>query len=78
MVNGSATTQQAVSLPIMGQPTVPVPAVPAPVIPNPASEFIGYPSECLLLKNMFDPATEVSDFLALSTTNLHEVLISIF
>ncbi|XP_044469984.1 RNA-binding protein 39-like [Mangifera indica] len=58
MVNGSAANQQVVSLPVIGQPAVPIPAVTAPVIPAPVSEFIGYPSECLLLKNMFDPAAE--------------------
>ncbi|KAH9669347.1 splicing factor CC1-like protein [Citrus sinensis] len=57
-VNGSAVNQQAISLPVVGQPAVPVPAVTAPVIPNMAAEFIGSPSECLLLKNMFDPAME--------------------
>lgn len=59
MMNGAATNPQAISLPINGQPAAPVSAIPAPVIPSPATEFIGYPSECLLLKNMFDPATEV-------------------
>ncbi|KAL9459339.1 hypothetical protein AB3S75_002688 [Citrus x aurantiifolia] len=58
-VNGSAVNQQAISLPVVGQPAVPVPAVTAPVIPNMAAEFIGSPSECLLLKNMFDPAMEM-------------------
>ncbi|KAK2656078.1 hypothetical protein Ddye_009130 [Dipteronia dyeriana] len=58
MVNGSAANQQAINMPIIGQPAVAAPAIPAPVIPSPATEFIGYPSECLLLKNMFDPATE--------------------
>ncbi|KAJ0039480.1 hypothetical protein Pint_27049 [Pistacia integerrima] len=58
MVNGSAANQQSVSLPVIGQSAVPIPAVTAPVIPAPVSEFIGYPSECLLLKNMFDPVTE--------------------
>ncbi|KAK1586807.1 hypothetical protein Q3G72_006319 [Acer saccharum] len=58
MVNGSAANQQAINMPIMGQPAVAASAIPVPVIPSPATEFIGYPSECLLLKNMFDPATE--------------------
>ncbi|KAI9165885.1 hypothetical protein LWI28_022274 [Acer negundo] len=58
MVNGSAANQQAINMPIMGQPAVAASSIPAPVIPSPATEFIGYPSECLLLKNMFDPATE--------------------
>ncbi|KAL6977381.1 hypothetical protein U1Q18_026181 [Sarracenia purpurea var. burkii] len=51
--------QQATVLPINGQTAVPAPALPA-VVTSVASEPIGIPSECLLLKNMFDPATEVS------------------
>jgi len=35
-----------------------VPALPAQAIPTPAAEPVGNPTECLLLKNMFDPATE--------------------
>ncbi|XP_044463576.1 RNA-binding protein 39-like [Mangifera indica] len=58
MVNGTVANQQAVSFPVIGPSAVPIPAVTAPVIPAPVSEFIGYPSECLLLKNMFDPAAE--------------------
>lgn len=75
MVNGSAANQQAVSLPVIGQSAVPIPAVTTPVIPAPVSEFIGYPSECLLLKNMFDPATEVCDFLVLLSAYFYGVLI---
>lgn len=75
MVNGSAANQQVVSLPVIGQPAVPIPAVTAPVIPAPVSEFIGYPSECLLLKNMFDPATEVCDLLVLLSAHFYELLI---
>lgn len=58
MVNGSPANQQSISMPIMGPSAVAASAIPAPVIPSPAAEFIGYPTECLLLKNMFDPATE--------------------
>ncbi|KAK8631788.1 hypothetical protein V6N13_028567 [Hibiscus sabdariffa] len=52
LVNGSAPTQQTVTLPVNGQG-----AYPAPVL-APALDPIGQPSECLLLKNMFDPSTE--------------------
>lgn len=76
MVNGSAANQQSISMPIMGQSAVAASAIPAPVIPSPAAEFIGYPSECLLLKNMFDPATEVCDLLALFSALFYEGLIS--
>ncbi|KAJ6412930.1 hypothetical protein OIU84_005872 [Salix udensis] len=57
LLNGSASNQQAISLPINGQTAIGA-AAPAPVLPSPAYEPIGQPSECLLLKNMFDPATE--------------------
>lgn len=50
-LNGSAPSQSAINLPVNGQA-----AVSAPVIP------VGTPSECLLLNNMFDPATEVCYF----------------
>uniref|UniRef100_A0A6M2EDS5 RRM domain-containing protein n=1 Tax=Populus davidiana TaxID=266767 RepID=A0A6M2EDS5_9ROSI len=58
LLNGSASNQQAVSLPIIGQTAIGAAALPAPVLSSPAYEPIGQPSECLLLKNMFDPATE--------------------
>ncbi|KAF9682436.1 hypothetical protein SADUNF_Sadunf05G0108700 [Salix dunnii] len=57
LLNGSASNQQAISLPINGQTAIGA-AAPAPVLSSPAFEPIGQPSECLLLKNMFDPATE--------------------
>ncbi|KAL4333626.1 hypothetical protein GQ457_07G004600 [Hibiscus cannabinus] len=53
LVNGSAPTQQTVTLPVNGQG-----AYPAPVMSTTALDPIGQPSECLLLKNMFDPSTE--------------------
>lgn len=53
VVNGSVPAQQAVSLPIGA------PVLPAQVMPTPMVEPVGSPSECLLLKNMFDPTTEV-------------------
>ncbi|KAA8546936.1 hypothetical protein F0562_003365 [Nyssa sinensis] len=52
--NGSAPNQQAVSLPISG----PAAALQGQIVASLAPEPIGNPSECLLLKNMFDPATE--------------------
>jgi RNA-binding protein 39 len=59
MLNGSAPNPQAISLPVNGQAAVSVPALPGQTIPTPATEPVGSPSECLLLKNMFDPATEM-------------------
>ncbi|KAK9991211.1 hypothetical protein SO802_026196 [Lithocarpus litseifolius] len=59
VVNGPAPNAQAMGLPINGQAAVSVPALPAQAILTPAAEPVGTPSECLLLKNMFDPATEV-------------------
>ncbi|KAH8479551.1 hypothetical protein H0E87_031577, partial [Populus deltoides] len=58
LLNGSASNQQATSLPIIGQTAIGAAALPAPVLSSPAYEPIGQPSECLMLKNMFDPATE--------------------
>lgn len=55
-LNGSAPNQRAVNLPMNGQAT---PFLPAKVMPLAVAEPIGNPSECLLLKDMFDPATEV-------------------
>lgn len=63
VVNGPAPNAQAMGLPINGQAAVSVPALPAQAVLTPAAEPVGTPSECLLLKNMFDPATEVCDFL---------------
>lgn len=77
MVNGSAANQQAASLPVIAQPAVHIPAVTTPVIPSPVTEFVGYPSECLLLKNMFDPATEVCFFAWFSSGTFYEVFIPI-
>lgn len=59
MLNGSAPNQQAISLSINGQTAVSAPALPTQVVTSPASEPVGTPTECLLLKNMFDPATEI-------------------
>ncbi|KAJ9670929.1 hypothetical protein PVL29_027089 [Vitis rotundifolia] len=59
MLNGSAPNQQAISLSINGQAAVSAPALPTQVVTSSASEPVGTPTECLLLKNMFDPATEI-------------------
>ncbi|MBA0676655.1 hypothetical protein Goari_018123 [Gossypium aridum] len=56
LVNGSAPNQQA-TLPVNGQGAFPAPVL-QPIMSTTALEPIGEPSECLLLKNMFDPATE--------------------
>ncbi|BFG35145.1 hypothetical protein CerSpe_214190 [Prunus speciosa] len=58
VLNGSAPNQRAGTLPINGQAAVSAPILPAAVMPLAVTEPIGNPSECLLLKNMFDPATE--------------------
>ncbi|KAJ1429727.1 Splicing factor, RBM39-like [Sesbania bispinosa] len=57
IMNGSAPAQQA-SLPIGNPGIVPTPALPMQIMPTQVAEPVGTPSECLLLKNMFDPATE--------------------
>ncbi|GMI99388.1 hypothetical protein like AT5G09880 [Hibiscus trionum] len=57
LVAGSAPTQQAITLPVNGQGAYPAPVLPA-IMSTTALDPIGQPSECLLLKNMFDPATE--------------------
>jgi hypothetical protein len=79
LLNGSAPNQQAISLPVNGQTNIGAAAFPALVLPSPAYESIGQPSECLLLKNMFDPATEVFFFFfffffssPLSSTDSHK------
>lgn len=55
-LNGAA--QPAMSMP-MGGATAFQNMLPTQLIASMAPEPIGIPSECLLLKNMFDPATEV-------------------
>ncbi|CAA3010332.1 RNA-binding protein 39 [Olea europaea subsp. europaea] len=56
-LNGSATSQAAISLPLNPATVLPTPVLPTPVV-SMAPEPIGNPSECLLLKNMFDPTAE--------------------
>ncbi|XP_027352758.1 RNA-binding protein 39 isoform X1 [Abrus precatorius] len=58
IVNGSAPVQQAISMPIGNPGISPPPTLPTQVIPTQVAEPVGNPSECLLLKNMFDPTTE--------------------
>lgn len=60
IVNGSAPAQQAASLP-SAPGIMPAPALATQIMPAPVVEPVGTPSECLLLKNMFDPSTEVCD-----------------
>ncbi|KAF3440506.1 hypothetical protein FNV43_RR18790 [Rhamnella rubrinervis] len=55
VINGSASNQRTVSLPMNGLAAVAAPVLPANVLPV---ESVGTPSECLLLKNLFDAATE--------------------
>ncbi|KHN09571.1 RNA-binding protein rsd1 [Glycine soja] len=59
IANGSSPAQQAI-MPIGNPGIVPAvaPAVPTQIMPIPVTEPVGNPSECLLLKNMFDPNTE--------------------
>ncbi|KAE9610253.1 putative splicing factor, RBM39, splicing factor RBM39, linker [Lupinus albus] len=56
MLNGSAPA--AISLPFGNPGIVPAAAFPSQIFPTPVAEPVGVPSECLLLKNMFDPSTE--------------------
>lgn len=64
-MNGAAPSQQAITMPINPTAVLPNAVLPAQVV-SMAPEPIGTPSECLLLKNMFDPATEVSVLLHVS------------
>ncbi|GAB2282975.1 hypothetical protein Dimus_017508 [Dionaea muscipula] len=57
VLNGSAPILQPIALPANGQGVIP-PAFNRQVLTAPTHEPIGIPSECLLLKNLFDPATE--------------------
>ncbi|XP_022005149.1 RNA-binding protein 39 isoform X2 [Helianthus annuus] len=56
LVNGSGSIL-ANGLQSTGPPAIPVPGL-AQMVPVMGLEPVGKPSECLLLKNMFDPATE--------------------
>ncbi|CAE6093302.1 unnamed protein product [Arabidopsis arenosa] len=51
-LNGAAFNQPGMN------PSFPTPVLPTTAIPSFVNEPVGQPSECLLLKNMFDPATE--------------------
>ncbi|XWS41425.1 hypothetical protein CRYUN_Cryun17cG0080700 [Craigia yunnanensis] len=57
LLNGSAPNPQVVSLPVNGQAAYPASVLP-PIMSTTALDPIGQPSECLLLTNMFDVATE--------------------
>ncbi|KAG7034417.1 RNA-binding protein 39, partial [Cucurbita argyrosperma subsp. argyrosperma] len=59
VLNASAPNQRATSLPLNGQAAVAAPVLPANFTP-PVLQSVGSPSECLLLKNMFDPSTETA------------------
>ncbi|CAM8912408.1 unnamed protein product [Rhodiola kirilowii] len=56
--NGAPLGQQAVTLPFGGQVGIPGSVLPIQVLAPTVTEAIGSPSECLVMKNMFDPATE--------------------
>ncbi|KAK1274907.1 Polyadenylate-binding protein RBP47C [Acorus gramineus] len=56
VINGAIPNQQPFGLPMNGP--VGFPAT-APILAVPPQEPIGTPSECILLKNMFDPSTEM-------------------
>ncbi|XP_004502883.1 uncharacterized protein [Cicer arietinum] len=58
IMNGSAPAQQAISLPIGNPGLIPALSLPTQIMPTQVAEPVGTPSECLLLKNMFDPTTE--------------------
>ncbi|KAL5075269.1 hypothetical protein RYX36_014253 [Vicia faba] len=57
-INGSVPAQQAISLPIGNPGLMPALALPTQFMPTQMAEPVGTPSNCLLLKNMFDPSTE--------------------
>ncbi|KAD3640366.1 hypothetical protein R6Q59_003192 [Mikania micrantha] len=57
LVNGSTPTLPG-ALPFNVPASLPSPALPTQIVSPMVSEPIGNPSECLLLKNMFDPTTE--------------------
>ncbi|XP_057749923.1 uncharacterized protein LOC130968589 [Arachis stenosperma] len=57
-VNGAVPIQPTMGLPIGNPGIIPAPALPTQILPTPVAEPVGIPSECLLLKNMFDPSTE--------------------
>jgi RNA-binding protein 39 len=57
-INGSAPAPQTFSLPIGNPGLIPALALPTQIMPTQVAEPVGTPSNCLLLKNMFDPTTE--------------------
>lgn len=58
VLNGAAQAQQAITMPIGAPAAMPSTVLAPQVLTSMVPEPIGNPSECLLLKNMFDPATE--------------------
>lgn len=58
-LNGTALNQPGMN------PGFPTSVLPTTAIPAFVTEPVGQPSQCLLLKNMFDPATEVGSWLFL-------------
>ncbi|KAK1300335.1 Polyadenylate-binding protein RBP47C [Acorus calamus] len=56
VINGAIPNQQPFGLPMNGPVGF---AATAPILAVPPQEPIGIPSECILLKNMFDPSTEM-------------------
>lgn len=74
-MNGSATAQQAASLPIANPGLIPTPVLPTQIMTTQVVEPVGTPSECLLLKNMFDPTTEVRiDWLNTATEHCYSFI----
>ncbi|XP_057542098.1 uncharacterized protein LOC130820660 [Amaranthus tricolor] len=57
VLNSTASVQQPMTLP-NGHIAAATPTLPSQLLPSPSTEAVGTPSECLLLKNLFDPATE--------------------
>ncbi|KAK2444885.1 hypothetical protein P8452_22679 [Trifolium repens] len=57
-INGTAPAPQTFSLPIGNAGLIPALALPTQIMPTQVAEPVGTPSNCLLLKNMFDPSTE--------------------
>lgn len=66
-LNGTALNQPGMN------PGFPTSVLPTTALPSVVSEPIGQPSECLLLKNMFDPATEVGSYFFCSSLDLRVV-----
>ncbi|KAI4365478.1 hypothetical protein MLD38_021459 [Melastoma candidum] len=57
VLNGAPNPQVAV-LPVNRATAIPMPVIPASIVSPVAAEPVGTPTECLLLKNLFDPVSE--------------------